>query len=407
MNTDHEPYVQTWLSHVRVLAEEIGPRGSTTEAERRASAYCEGVLDRLGLAPRVEPFTSPRSIYLPHLVAQLAMLLAFALYPLGGRITASVSFVLSVVTLASITLELSLRDNPLRWVVPKGSSQNVVATVLPAGEHRQDLVLLGHVDTHRTPIIFSSRRWMAAYSVFVAVLFALAMAQIVLYLVGAITQWPWIWPASIPYAIGSLLLIALSLHADRTPFSPGANDNATGAGLVLTLGERLRAEPLRHTRVWLVNTGCEEVQHYGAADFFRRHRGALHRPVAVAFEMLGYLFPAWLTREGIVVPFHADAGLVALAEEVAGAHPAWDARAVQAKGGNTEMADALLAGVPAITLGGAPGDREAVPYHQPEDTVDKLDPEVMSRAYQFVWAFLQAVDDRAKTAAYGENEGTV
>jgi hypothetical protein len=395
MRAIDEPYVQTWLSHVSALAEGIGPRGSTTEAERRASVYCEQVLARLGWTPTVEPFTSARSIYFPYVLAQVPMLFAFLLYPLGGRITAALALLLSLVAITSMVLELSLRNNPLRWVVPKGDSQNVVATVPPAGEHRQDLVLIGHVDSHRTPIIFRSSRWIAVYQIFVALMFLLSMAQIVLYLLGTVTQWRWIWPASLPYVICSLLLVAHHLHADRTPFSPGANDNATGAGLVLTLAQHLQAEPLCHTRVWLVNTGCEEVQHYGAADFFRRHRHDLQAPVAVAFEMLGCTDPAWLTREGIVVPFHADPRLVALAEEVAGENPAWHAQATQVNGGNTEMADALQAGVPAITLGGEPGSGQLTYYHQPEDTVDKMDPEVMGRAYAFVWAFIQALDVQA------------
>ncbi len=42
------------------------------------------------------------------------------------------------------------------------------------------------------------------------------------------------------------------MDTDSTPFDAGANDNASGAGLVLALAEQLRATPLAHTRVWLV-----------------------------------------------------------------------------------------------------------------------------------------------------------
>jgi Zn-dependent M28 family amino/carboxypeptidase len=235
-------------------------------------------------------------------------------------------------------------------------------------------------------------RWVALYQVFATVLFLLSVVQVVLYLLGAIGQWRWIWPASLPYAFFSALLIAHHLHADRTPFSAGANDNATGAGLVLTLAEHLQAEPLERTRVWLVNTGCEEVQHYGAADFFRRHRTDLVAPVAIAFETLGCTDPAWLTREGIVIPFQADERLVKLAEELSADHPEWRARALQIRGGNTEMADALQAGVPAITLGGASSREEPTYWHQVEDTYDKMEPERMARAYAFVWTYIRALD---------------
>jgi hypothetical protein len=86
--------------------------------------------------------------------------------------------------------------------------------------------------------------------------------------------------------------------------------------------------------------------------------------------------------------------MVALVERLAAEHPEWGAYPVQLKGGNTEMADALRAGIPAITISGQGPNGEMPYWHQVEDTVDKLDPEVMGRAYAFIWAFLQALNVR-------------
>jgi hypothetical protein len=115
--------------------------------------------------------------------------------------------------------------------------------------------------------------------------------------------------------------------------------------------------------------------------------------VALVFEMLGCAGPAWLTQEGIVIPFHSDAGLVSLAERLAADHPEWKAHASQIKGGNTEMADALRVGIPAITIIGMGANGEMPYWHQVEDTFDKMDPEVMERAYGFIGAFIQALDE--------------
>jgi hypothetical protein len=374
------------------LADEIGPRGSTTAGERRGSEYCQKILAGLGLSPRLESFISARSIYHPHLIGSVGMLIAFGVYPLAGRVTAALAVGITLVVLVSELMELGFRDNLLRRLVPKGPSQNVVATIAPSGQHTQDLVLIGHVDSHRTPIIFSSSGWLKAYGVFTLVAFGLFLVQLVLYGLGAVTQWVWIWPASIPSAVCAVLLAAMCIQADSTPFSPGANDNATAAGLVLTLGEQLRAQPLEHTRVWLACTGCEEVQHYGAIDFFRRHRDELRAPTAVVFESLGCDGPAWLIREGIIVPFRASRELVALAERVAGEHPEWGGYPTRIVGGNTEMADALRVGIPAITLCGITAKGRLPFWHQPGDTTDKMDPEVLTRAYAFTWAYLQALD---------------
>jgi hypothetical protein len=396
MQPHNRPYLDRWLAHVRYLAETIGARGPTTDGERRGSEYCRQTLADLGLPARLEGFAGAWSIFRPHVYFALAMLLAFALYPLGGRVGAGVAAALASTALVSELLELSFVGNPLRWLVRKGPSQNAVATLDPAGEHRQDLVLLGHVDTQRTPIFFRTPRWVSVYQNYTTVAFVLFAAQVVLYWLGTVTQWAWIWPASIPCALCALTMVAFFYHADRTPFTAGANDNATAAGLLLALAEHLRAEPLQHTRVWFACTGCEETQHYGAIDFYRRHRGELLRPTSVVFELYGCDGPAWLTQEGIVVPFHADPALVALAEELSGAHPEWGAYPVQIRGGNTEMADALRAGIPAITLTGQ-GPHGEMPYwHQAADTFDKLDPQVMERAYAFAWAFIRALDAHAQ-----------
>ena len=390
MNTS----IETWLAHIRALAVDIGPRGPTTEGECRGAAYCAEVFRWLGLAPQVEGFTSARSIFQPYLAAACALLLAFVLYPLAGRASAAAAAVISVAALISDVLELSLIDNPLHRIVPTGPSQNVVAVVPPAAEHRQDLVLIGHIDTARTPLIFSSPRWLAVYKAFTTVTFVVFIGQALLYVVGAFTGWAWIWPATVPSAVAAVLSLAMYLQAERTPFTAGANDNASGAGLLLTLAEALVGQPLKHTRVWLACTGCEEAQHYGAADFFRRHRGELLRPAAVAFETLGCSNPSWFTREGIIVPFRADPGLVRLAETVAAQHPALRARPAQISGGNTEMADALRVGIPALTISGQT-QGHAVPYwHQAGDTYDKMDPAALGRAYAFTAAFLAAMDDR-------------
>jgi hypothetical protein len=387
--------VTEWLNHIHVLADEIGPRGSTREGERRGSQYCAECLTRIGLSPRIDSFRSARSIYTPHLLASLLMLTSFVLYPLSGRLTAVIAAALSAIALISDLMELSFRDNLLRRLVPKGSSQNAVAAQKPHGEHRADLVLIGHVDSHRTPVIFSSPRWLATYRLFTTVAFLLFAAQTLLYLLGTITGWGWIWPAAIPGALGAVLLAAMCLQADATPFSRGANDNATGAGLVLALAREFAEHPLQHTRVWYALTGCEEVQHYGAIDFFRRYAQQLIHPKTIAFEMLGCAGPSWLVREGILIPFHADAEMVRLAQQVAHEHPQWKAHSTIVSGGNTEMADSLRLGIPAITLSGWGPHGEAPWWHMVADTVDKMDVDVLERAFGFTTDYIRALDARA------------
>lgn len=393
MDTFPSSPVKRWLEHVRVLAVDIGPRGPTREGERRGSLYAKEQFERMGLQPQWETFRSARSIFHPHLMGAILMLVAFVLFPLGGRFNAALAALISILVLVNEVLELSFRANLFRWLVPKGESQNVYAILPPQGEHRADLILVGHVDSQRTPLIFKNRTWVKLYDLFTFLAFAAFILQAILYTLAAIFGWSWVWYVTIFSALCALLLAAMCIQAERTPFTAGANDNATAVGMVLTLTEELLRQPLQHTRVWAVITGCEEVQHYGMIDFYQRHLSELKNARAVVFEMLGCAGPAWVTREGIVVPFHSDPQMVALAERLSSENPAWAAYPASISGGNSELSDAVRFGVPGITFFGLTPDGEAPYWHQRGDTFDKMKPEIMEKTWQMVQAFVRCLDD--------------
>jgi acetylornithine deacetylase/succinyl-diaminopimelate desuccinylase-like protein len=388
----HPDIVKKLMGYIQTLAGTIGPRGATRPEEREAALYSAGVLQSLGYQPEMDTFQSATSIYHPHILASLLMLAAFVIYPLFGRWSAGIAAALSLVALVSDLLELGFINNPFRWVVPKGESQNVFATLAPAGNHEQDLILIGHLDTHQSGKIFSSRGWVAFFQNFTTLAFAAFSAQTAFFLVGILAQWDWLWFAAIPSALCALVLLAICWEANRAPFSPGANDNASAVAMVLTLAETLREDPLENTRVWFVLTGCEEVQHYGAIDFIRRHKPEFKEPKVLVFEMLGAAGPAWEIREGIIVPFKPDRKLRRIAENLAAAHPELGAYPSQITGGNSEMADAVRAGIPAITFFGLTPDGRAPYWHQMADTPDKMNPDILSRTYTFTLKFIRTLD---------------
>jgi len=386
--------VQRWLEHIQYLAGTIGPRGPATAEEKAAHEYCSRTLAALGLTPREDRFSSAGSVFLPHLVAALGMLAAFAIYPLAPPVTPWVAAGLSLVIVVSEVLELLLRPNCLRWPLPTYPSRNVHAIVNPSGPVERDLVLIGHVDTQRTPRIFSTPRWFLAYRIFSTAAFTTFVLTAIAYFLGAAYGLTWVWPASTVAALMAALLAALCLEAHLSPFTPGANDNATAAGLVLTLAEELAATPLSRTRVWLLCSGCEEALHEGAQTFFRLHKPLLVDPRAIAFEMLGCSGPAWMVREGVLLPIYSDRGLRNLAARIAAERPELGAYPGTLQGGVGEMADAMAAGVKAITIVGLTRKGQAPYWHLPTDTVDKMDLTVMNRSYQFARAMVEALDRR-------------
>ncbi len=387
------PNVSTWLRHIRAFAVEIGARGPTRQGERQAASYARDQLEKLGVQPTVETYKSARSGFHTPLLCGILMLVAFILLPLGGRLTAILATLLSIFAVAGELMELAGINNPLKMMTPKGDSQNVLATLPPAGEHTHDLVLVGHLDSQHTGIIWTTPGWVKKYNIFIMVVFTTFILQVVVYAIASIVPFGWAWYLTIPAAACAVLLAIILLQIESTPFTAGANDNASGAGMVLALVEELARHPLQHTGVFAVCTGCEEAQHYGIIDFYQLHLRELQKPSTLVFEMLGCVSPAWLLKEGIVVPFSADAGLVRLAGRLAAEHPEWDTHPACVSGGNTETVDSLRVKVPGMTITGATREGGTPYWHQLADRFDNMVPELMEKSWNFTCAMIQQLDN--------------
>lgn len=381
---------------MRALAEDIGPRGSTTSGEAQAAEYARRILEGAGLRVSVEAFTSARSAWWPSALAAALSLVAQAIFWFGGAAGAWAAAGLQALTVISGLLELNFIANPLRWLLPKGSSQNVVAVIPPSGPVERQVVLISHLDSHRTPFIFGSTARLRAFRLLTILGLLSAVANLVLYTVVAVTgdrTWaPW----TLGPAFVMLLVALVTLQADLTPYTPGANDNASGAGLVLALARRLAHEPLARTRVWTVCSGCEEVGCYGASAFVARHRRELEGAFFLVIDNVGGGDLCYVTREAMSLPYNSDAELIALADEIARRRPDLGARPRVYTIAYTEGAIGVRAGLRTLTLMGLTPEGFPPNLHRLTDTLDRVDPAALERTEAFVWELLQAIDSRAQ-----------
>jgi Zn-dependent M28 family amino/carboxypeptidase len=202
----------------------------------------------------------------------------------------------------------------------------------------------------------------------------------------------------IPAAI-VLVLWLLSVHSHFTPHTAGANDNASGVGVLLALAGRLKAEPLAGTEVWLVATGCEEVGAGGSQAFVREHgeqfrEGGIISVDNIAGKGTG---PVYLRSEGIVLPRTYTGALIELADRLAQSRPELGARAAHQRGASTDGLPALNAGITALSFVGYTVDGWVPNWHHPDDTVANVDADSLDRAERFVWELLHILDDRRPT----------
>lgn len=394
--SDIEAYIQNALEHIRYLSETIGGRGSCTPQEHQAAEYCANKMAEMGVQDiRVETFLSMASTYRPFALAFAAGLAGtLVVWLVGSPWALAFGTLLNALSAWGMLAETDLASNWTRWLLPRCRSRNAVGIIPSSGEIENRAVVCAHIDTHRTPLFYSSPRWQALFTVLVGGALLSMVVNALAYALGAVFTWTWVRWIGLAAAAMEVFALSMSLHADFTPFSPGANDNASAVGVALELGRRLMEEPLARTEIWLLFTGSEEVGAYGMAAFLDAHAAELgERTVYIALEQVGLGGVNYITSEGILIkrPTHSQA--LGLARQANAALPALQAGELDGLA-YTDVTVATRRGLIALPINTYPRvDRgETSQWHQMSDTLDKIDPQALADAYLFAWQVLQTLD---------------
>ncbi len=391
-----DEYTQKALEQIRYLSETIGGRGSCTPAEHRAAQYVADQMHLLGVSDvRLEPYQGAPSTYRPYALAFTSALVGTLLvWLVAGRGIMAAAALLSALGAWGMLAETDFATNWMRWLLPRASSQNAIGVIPPTGQIRYRVVLSAHLDTHRTPIFYSSKTWHRLFGFLVAGAFVSMIVGTAAYGLGAALDWPWVRWIGLAAAAIEVFALSLCLQADFTPFSPGANDDASGAGVILAVAERLSQEPLVHTEVWLAVTGCEEVAAYGMAALLDAHQDELGADaVYIILDQVGLGRLAYLTADGLIVKRKTHLRALELVRQAKAALPDLE---VDGHVGiaYTDAAVATKRGLIALTVDALPpaGVEDAMHWHQMSDTLDHVDPQALAEAHAFTWQILQQID---------------
>jgi hypothetical protein len=337
-------------------------RGSAGPGERAAAQWGAGRLRHLGLAEvRVDPFR-----YQPTWAARQAPhfacgLLAAALDGLAGR-------AIALATLASLHLEVSGRAQPLARAAPAGEGANAVGTIPARGERRRTLVLVAHLDTARTGLLWRLLDRAPDPGPGGPPSFA-ALPLAALAALAATSRRG-------PRALAGGVLassLAMALDVARSATVPGASDNATGVAATLAIAERLAADPPDGLETIILLAGCEESGMGGMAAWLRAVRQDLDpaTTLVLGLDTLGAGEPVTVTADG--PPFAAGYRVEDLAWADRGADRAGLPAPRRSRlGGWTDPILARYGGLPAVSLVSLRGGR-FTNYHLPTDTPERVD----------------------------------
>lgn len=366
---------------VREIEDLVAFRGryAGTDAERRAARHLVSRLRELGRDADTEPTRVRPAYAFTHLVHAVLGVVASVLsvyVPIAG---AALALVAALSAFGDLTGSFFL----LRGLTGPRASQNVVSDEDEGKPGR--LILVAHYDAARSGLVFNprfGRRRIGLSVYFWSLMAILIFTTLRLFGIEAV------WLTVLQFVPTVILIVAVPLFADimLSQVVPGANDNASGVATVLRLAERYGGA-LEHFDVTIVLTGAEEGFALGMRDWIKRHRDELdpESTAILCVDMAGYGTPKYATKEGFVFPSAYHPALIELAADVDGAKP-YVSRSV------TDSYAARSAGLPALRIS-ALGARDETPhYHQPTDTPDRIDPDALTRTYEFCCALIERID---------------
>lgn len=372
------------LTHIEVLASRIGARPSGSSAERQALDYVSGLLSGWGYEVQREAvaFAPAPRLNLPYLLGAIVLGVA-------GWVSRGFPWLgLALPFLLMILPQWS------RWWVqnrkPTHSSENLIAK--PDGKRGEPPALLfcAHSDTaravplHHPWLLRLYSRTLDILQRFAWMIFALALLQ----------AWGWQVAAGLLYTVaalgslGGLWLVGLQLippASEELAYSPGANDNASGVGVLLAVAEELAKQAPLPLSIAFLFTTAEESGLYGAQDFVQAHPEWVKTTRVVCVDMVGkgeVLY--YVAKEGIFNPLYTDRKLQqAFLLANPSLQPLWHTLR------SGDYAPFCQGGFQAISLESGGKSLTDWSYHTVFDTVEKINPGMLKQVIKTLSAFLE------------------
>jgi hypothetical protein len=384
---------ESLMTHMRAICQGIGPRPSTSPQEKQAADYVEKTARGLGITNiERQDFKSPNSAGWVEIPCFAAGLLAAILAIFGGmwgKLLGSLFFLGSTITFLQFLFVIPPFFH--RWIA-RWNSQNVIVKIPAANRPKQTLYLVGHLDSQKQRFQFPpSPYWIMKAQTSLPIVAGI-LGGLFLLVEDALnlqTSSLWLWLLAGAYLYGLLGAI----YDETQPYVDGANDNATAVSLLLGAAQALKAQPLQHTDVILLYTGCEEVGCVGMESYLQHFAFSAEHTFWIDIEMVGTGNLCYVTKHGISYfsAYTPHSQMVELAGRVAEKNPN-----LRVQGKNMviieEIANLWRRKYNAICLAGYNAQGVLPNWHRLSDTLDNIEPDTLSRAAIFTWELMQEID---------------
>ncbi|HXV05058.1 MAG TPA: M28 family peptidase [Solirubrobacterales bacterium] len=368
-------------------------RPSASQGERRAAEWLVERFAELGAEARIEAAPAHGTYWWP-LGIGAALGAAGALAGLRGRRLLGAA--LGAAGAAGIAADFPPGRRPLRRLLPKRETYNVVCELGPADAERT-IVLIAHHDSAHSGLVFhpalpeiADRLGLLERTDTSPPLMAPVLGGPLLAALGALSGRRLLSRLGLLLGLGTVAAMAEIGARDAVP---GANDNGASVVALLALAERLLEEPPEALRVILLSTGSEESFSEGMKAFGERHFPRLPRESTffLCLEAIGSPHLLVLRGEGFLkmreYPPRALALMDGLAEELG----IWLFPNLRLHNGTDGM-EPLAAGYETAALCGCTDLKQPANYHWSHDLAENVDFGTVADAVRLSEAAIRRLD---------------
>lgn len=369
-------------------------RGSATPTLEKAADYIFYLLQEAGLKRMSkDQFPGSQSTYKPYALAFSAACIGSLLAAIQPQpLVLGIAALLNDLALAGLIARSNFSASWMDWMTPHGQATNITGKAPAAGEADRKVLLVAHLDAHRTPIFYSTPTWQRLFPYLLAIPAASMAIGFLLYAGGFLMNWPWMRIPALVLTVCQLIPAILCWTADLSPYSPAANDNASGVAVLVRLAHHLSASPLPRTDVWLLVDDCEETACDGMLHFLasRSQEFPSNTPV-IAVDEVGNQHLRVITRDGLLIRHKSRPEIVQAAESAAKQVSGFE---VQTADGIafTDATAAARMGYPAVSLVSHPDSEHVSYWHQSGDLPEHVDPATLLQAEQYILQLLKVID---------------
>ena len=406
MKVEISPELSNYMYDViQKIIDEAGCRMPCSKQEAKAAEIIKDELTKTCDEVEIEPFTCHPRAFLGWIRLDIILvLLSISIFLLIGFFAGD-NFLIKII-LSTISFGLSLLAFLIIWneffnyrefidkLFKEKPSQNVVGKIKPKGELKKIIIFSGH---HDSALQFNLLRYLkVGYTIII--IWGIVTMYVWLFFSGLyflltifnLSNYEWFYQQTIILVIqGAIPLIGLFFFVssgEKANKVPGAVDNLSAVSIVLALGKYLKENKdiiPENTEIRLISFGCEEAGLRGAYRYAAAHLDELKKYDAEVFNMDGIQS----TKIQFIIEYepttrtkHSEEVVKKMlkAAEIVGekAKPFGSTflqKLVGQISGGTDATAFSKAGIKAANISAMEFKKFPKFYHQPSDTLDKIE----------------------------------